>query len=237
MRYTFLMLDLIIKPRCAHCKSTDNVRFGLCSSCLNTLTAYSPPARCKVCGMAIRGEGNICQRCLEGRDRFDRAFFLFPYAGEGRTLIHHIKFRDCVKWLGILDAAESVWRPVLESWHPDAVTWIPSSLHTRWMRGYNVSGELAKQVAETLRIPCLPLLKRARLFKRRLSATGSPGERRRVIRQFLKGPESIPEGISRILLVDDVLTTGATVNRGAKLLKQAGGVSEVSVFTLSRVCE
>ncbi len=237
MRYTFLMLDLIIKPRCVHCKSAEDVRFGLCAECLRALTAYSPPSRCKVCGLIIRGEGNICQRCLEGKDSFDRAFFLFPYQEAGRTLIHHIKFKDRLEWLDMLKAAEASWHPVLGSWQPDAVAWIPSSLHTRWSRGYNVSRELAKMVAHELEVPALGLLRRAKLFKRRLSSTQSPGERKRVIRQFLRGPENVPEGISHILLVDDVFTTGATVNRGAKLLKQAGGVSKVSVFTLSRVCE
>ncbi len=168
---------------------------------------------------------------------FDQAFFLFPYEKEGRTLIHNIKFRDRLEWLGVLKSADIAWRLVLENWHLDAVTWVPSSLHTRWSRGYNVSRELALIVAETLDIPCLPLLKRAKPFKRRLSATGSPEERKRVIRQFLKGPEIVPEAVSHVLIVDDVFTTGATANRAAKLLKQAGGVTKVSVFTLARVCE
>ena len=231
------MLELIIKPRCVHCKSEKDIRFGLCPDCRETLTGDSPSARCRVCGLTIRGQGTICQRCLEGKDAFDQAFFLFPYEKAGRTLIHHIKFRDRLEWLGILDSGEAVWQAVLEGWNADAVTWIPSSLHTRWERGYNVSGKLAERVAEALGVPCLPLLKRAKLFKRRLSATKSPGERKRVVRQFLKGPDRVPEGICHILIVDDVFTTGATANRAAKLLKQAGGVAKVSVFTLARVCE
>ncbi|NOY23073.1 MAG: ComF family protein [Acidobacteria bacterium] len=139
--------------------------------------------------------------------------------------------------MGILKSADIAWRLVLGNWHPDAVAWIPSSLHTKWSRGYNVSRELALIVAEMLDLPCLPLLKRAKLFKRRLSATGTPGERKQVIRQFLKGPEVVPEAISHVLIVDDVFTTGATVNRAAKLLKQAIGITKVSVFTLARVCE
>jgi predicted amidophosphoribosyltransferase len=237
MGYNLTMLELIIKPRCIHCKSKKDIRFGMCPDCLNAVQQYSASSRCRNCGLIIRGEGTICQRCLEGKDIFDQAFFLFPYEKEGRTLIHHIKFRDRLEWLSILNYAEIVWRPVLENWSADAVAWIPSSLHTRWERGYNVSREMANMVAKTLDIPCLPLLKRAKLFKRRLSATRTPGERKQVIRQFLKGPETVSEGIYHILIVDDVFTTGATVNRAAKLLKQAGGVVKVSVFTLARVCE
>ncbi|MCK5878499.1 MAG: ComF family protein [Holophagae bacterium] len=231
------MLKLIIRPRCVHCKSEEDVRFGFCADCTETLIGYSPASRCKKCGLTIRGEGTICHRCLEGKDNFDQAFFLFPYEEEGRTLVHHIKFQDRLEWLDILESTEANWRPVLEGWQPDAVAWIPSSLHTRWTRGYNVSRELANMVAEKLDIPCLSLLKRAKPFKRRLSATRSPGERKRVVRQFLKGPETVAEGIAHVLIVDDVFTTGATVNRAAKLLKQADGVREVAVFTLSRVCE
>jgi len=231
------MLELIIKPRCIHCKSQKDIRFGLCSQCRKELLSYLPPSRCVNCGLIIRGEGTICQRCLEGTDLFDQAFFIFPYEKEGRALIHNIKFRDRLEWLNILDSAQGTWLPVLKSWHPDAVVWVPSSLHTRWIRGYNVSREMANMVAKTLDIPCLPLLKRAKLFKRRLSATRTPGERKQVIRQFLKGPETVQEGIYHILIADDVFTTGATVNRAAKLLKQAEGVAKVSVFTLARVCK
>lgn len=230
------MLELIIKPCCAHCKSQKDIRFGLCADCLETVAAYAPASRCRICGLTIRGEGTICQRCLAGTDSFDQAFFLFPYEEAGRTLIHQIKFRDRLEWLSILNGVENLWCPILEGWHPDAVTWIPSSLHARWGRGYNVSRELGKKVAEALDVPCVELLRRAKLFKRRLSATQTPAERKRVIRQFLKGPQVVPEGISHVLIVDDVFTTGATANRATKLLKEAAGIREVSVFTLARVC-
>ncbi len=231
------MLELIIKPRCVHCKSDADIQFGLCRPCRESLTAYNPPSRCKNCGLAIQGEGTICQRCFEAEDSFDRAFFLFPYEKAGRTLIHHIKFRDRPEWLDILDDAGDVWLSVLAQWKPDAVCGIPSSLHTRWYRGYNVSEKLAGKVADALGVPCVRLLKRARLFKRRLSATRTPAERRRVIRRFLKRADTVPERFSHVLIVDDVFTTGATVNRGAKLLKQIPTVSEISVFTLARVGE
>lgn len=228
------MLESIISARCPHCKGPGPLRHGLCPDCRTRWTGWHPENRCSVCSTEIRGAGTICQRCLEASDRFDRAFFLVPYGESARSWLHHVKFRDRLEWLDLIPDLADFWTAVVSDWKPEAVSWIPSAPVTWWRRGYNVSHEIAKRVSARLGIPMVRLLRPGTLYKRPLSASRDPAHRHRIIRRFLKPVPNAPT-LKRVLLVDDVFTTGATLNRASGIVRKSTGAKDVSVFTLMRV--
>lgn len=195
---------------------------------------WDPDSRCQICGVPIGETGVICQRCLEARDRFDRGFFLFPYRDCCRTWIHHLKFRDRPGWLNLLNDMSDHWVPFLKEMEIDAVTWIPAAPLTRWHRGYNLSHRLAKQTASKLAVPAVRMLRPRRLWKRPLSASRDLAGRKRIIRRFLSPVAGAPR-CDHVLLVDDVFTTGTTLNRASDILKRNGLAKQVTVFTIARV--
>jgi len=228
------MLESIISAECPHCKEPGLLRHGLCPDCLSDWLMFQPGCRCAVCHTEIRGKGTICQRCLESKDRFDGAHFLVPYTNTVRSWLHHVKFRDRLEWLGILELTTDNWLPVLSDWKPDVVSWIPSAPLTWWRRGYNLSYEIAKRVGRRMDIPIQRLLKPGALYKRPLSASRDPAHRRSIVRRFLKTARNVPD-MKRVLLVDDVFTTGATLNRATRLIKERTDADVVYVFTIARV--
>ncbi len=228
------MLESIIAPECPYCKATGPLTHGLCSDCRAEMIGWDPDSRCRVCSFPIAGVGTICQRCLEAHDRFDRAFFLFPYRDTCRAWIHYLKFRDRPSWLNLLNDFADHWVPFLKGMDIDAVTWIPAAPITRWHRGYNLSHRLAELAGAQLQLPVVRTLRPRRLWKRPLSASRDVAERKRIIRRFLAPVSNAPRH-DHILLVDDVFTTGSTLNQATTVLKRHKLAETVTVMTIARV--
>jgi ComF family protein len=166
--------------------------------------------------------------CRSGRRGFDEAYCYGAYEGTLRKLIHLFKYSGmrglAVPLAGLLADALPRDRQF------DAVTAVPLHWRRRWQRGFNQSELLGKAVARRRGIPALKLLRRAAATRaqaglsnsqRRENVAGAFVARRRVAGM-------------RILLVDDVMTTGATAGACARALKKAGARS-VSILALARV--
>lgn len=148
---------------------------------------------------------------------------LFPYEGVGRELVARLKYRNArstVPWLaaGLADLGAARLAEV--------VTWVPTTGPRRRSRGFDQGRLLATAVARRLRLPCRPLL-------RRLGGSGQTGLSRA---ERLAGPklEAALRGPCRsVLLVDDVVTTGATLSAAARALRGAG-VEQVHAVVAAR---
>jgi ComF family protein len=149
----------------------------------------------------------------------------FLYDGPARQAIHRLKFSG---WRHVADALARAMVAVGPS-DADAVTWVPLARRRLAERGYDQAHALARAVASRLRLPLVRCT-------RRVIATGPQarrsGEERRsaMVGAFAPRGEAPP---GRILLVDDVLTTGATVSECARAVIEAGG-REVFVLTAAR---
>jgi competence protein ComFC len=175
-------------------------------------------------------EHGVCAACRAGLRGFDRAASFGFYEGPLRTLIHLFKYsgmKPLARTLaGHLDRAISVDERY------DAVVPVPLHWRKKWQRGFNQSELLARHVAKRRGVPLLNALRRRRSTAVQASLAIA-GRRRNVAGAFQAKPDAALAG-KRILLIDDVMTTGATASACAAALKR-GGAKSVSLLTLARV--
>jgi ComF family protein len=177
-------------------------------------------------GFPLDEEGR-CGLCRSGARGFDAAYCFGSYEGALRDLIHLLKYDGLAKPLGeFLALALPLDEPF------DAVVAMPLHWRRRFDRGFNQSALLAKEIARRRKIPVLNAVRRVRATKSQIGLTNS--KRRLNVRGAFRAGRGKPlEGL-RILLIDDVMTTGATASACGSALKRAGAKS-VTVLTLARV--
>jgi ComF family protein len=194
----------------------------LCFTCEQQITTDQQSA-CPRCANPVGAHVPLadgCVRCRDERLAYDRALRLGPYEGLLREVIIRLKnSRDesLAEIIGGLLARHM--RPRLRDLSPEAV--VPVPLHwTRryWERGFNQSEILARCLARSLQIPCFPhCIRRLRRTPRQTYQTNAAARRENVRGAFQARPGYDLAGKS-VLLVDDVLTTGATANEAARAL-------------------
>jgi len=228
-------LDLLLPPQCLSCRQVVAAPGTLCGVCFATLRFLSAPC-CAACGIPFEfdlgGADALCGACIRARPSYDRARAVFRYDDASRGLILAFKHGDRI------DAAPAYARWLARAGHAliaDADLIAPVPLHwTRlFHRRYNQSALLTNALARLAGLPAAPDLLRRR---RRTPSQGGLGraERVRNVRGAFAVRTGRPVAGKRILLIDDVLTTGATVEACATALRKAGAAS-VDVLTLARV--
>jgi ComF family protein len=231
-------VDLVYPPGCPGCKKPlprAAVDGMICLSCWSGITMNRPPF-CHACGRHLtnRDTGkNMCARCVREPKAFDRAFSVCVYDGVIKTLIHEFKYKD-KQHLGIplskllIDFIKKYDLPV---GYVDYL--VPMPLHRAKLREreFNQAQILCREVGAAFGKPLLE----NNLFRYR--ATGSqaslePHQRFLNVRGSFAVTEKQSVAGRNILLIDDVLTTGATASEAAQALKDAGA-NIVFVLTLA----
>jgi ComF family protein len=217
----------------------DDCSLGVvCESCWKAIRLIEAPY-CSQCGYgfvskAVSSEGALCGGCRRGLYQFDFARSLGSFQEPLKEIIHQFKYRShpgLAKPLAFrLASAYTAHRDVLAA---DLI--IPVPLH-RWrerQRGFNQAFELSRHFAKLARIP----VERHWLLRTRPTKVQA-GLSRRERRLNMSGAFAVSKHAKlerkALLLVDDVFTTGATLNECARILKQQGA-STVSVLTVARV--
>lgn len=171
----------------------------------------------------------LCGRCIRKSPEFDYAFSPFRYEEAVIGLVHQLKFGDKIghaKSLG-----ELLWQKLRETGEqPDCL--LPVSLHSARMRerGFNQSIEISRVIA---RKSAIPIEYDAVIRHRRTSAQTGLNARQR--KKNIRGAFTVVRKLDyrHVLIIDDVMTTGATVNELASLLKK-NGVERVGVLCIAR---
>ena len=188
------------------------------------------PPRCPLCWQPQR-RGEMCSRCVQARPVFAGARTLYLYEGPVREAVRALKYNHLsalARPMGGMMAAylETEALPV------DVVAPVPLFGRRERLRGYNQSALLGREAA---RLAGLPLAERG-LARRRdtppQARSADAEERRRNVAGAFAAERRWVEG-QRVLLIDDVMTTGATLDACAQALRQAGAVS-VWALTFAR---
>ncbi len=229
-------VDALLPPRCLACAAAVDVPGRLCPRCWSGVDFIVPPY-CAVCGFPFdfdEGEDALCGACAGKPPAFDRARSAMCFNGVARDLVHGFKYRD-----------QTHAAPALAAWlaraggdllaEADAITPVPLHRWRLFARRFNQAALLAREVARLAGKPFAPdLLARTR---RTPSQIGLKGRARlaNVRGAFAVRPRRRDRVAgARIVLVDDVMTTGATAAACAAALRR-GGAERVEVLTLARV--
>lgn len=225
--------DLALPPVCPVCREPLASAGGLCARCWSKLSFIARPY-CDRLGVPFAhdpGPGVLSMRAIADPPAFRRARAVARYDDIARALVHGLKYGDR------LELAPTMGRWMAEAGreltaHADAL--IPVPLHWRrlWIRRFNQSALLAEAVSETSGLPVLhDVLRRARATPQQVGLA-----RRERAANVQAAFRVIPDGKAlirgkRLVLIDDVLTSGATADACARALHRAGAVNvDVIVF-------
>lgn len=228
------VLDAIFPPQCMACRTTV-AEPGFCAACWSAVTFLDGPC-CQCCGLpfpvALEGE-NLCAACLAKPPAFDTCRAILAYDDNSKASILALKHADRLDLVpGFARWLARAGNAVLAK--SDLIVPVPLHGLRLWQRRYNQAAELARRLARDWNRAFDPMaLTRSRATPSQ-GAMASAKARRRNVQRAFKVPESARVAGKRVLLLDDVLTTGATAEACARALKRAGA-KEVHVLALARV--
>jgi len=235
------LFDWLYPPRCRACRAWIAGRDAeyFCARCREHIHLVAHPL-CDICGRPFpdaAGGDHTCGDCLEHRPQFmaARAWACYPREDDHplRAVVQKFKYRrkvslgkplgrlmarGCQEFLAVVDADVIVPVPL----YPKRLRW----------RGFNQSVLLGREIARIYGVPLDPWLLRRQRETAAQTQLPENERRRNVSGAFALNPDR-PVKDKRILLVDDVYTSGATVNECSRTLKR-GGAREVYVLTLAR---
>src|SRR5690242_17467026 len=228
------LLDLLFPPLCIGCRGAVG-QAGFCAQCWSAITFLDGPG-CACCGLpfAVALDGDtLCAGCLASPPAFDKARAILAYDDNSRSAILALKHADRLDLVpGFSRWLSRTGRNLLED--SDLIVPVPLHRLRLWRRRYNQSAELARRLASDWKRPFEPFaLVRSRPTPSQGAMTGAKARRRNVLGAFQVPDPGKVKG-KRVLLLDDVLTTGATVEACARALKRAGA-ERVHVLVLARV--
>lgn len=230
------LLDVILPPICHICRSfiPEAGIIHICQECRNNLPLVSS-LLCSICGIPFHGtgDGHPCGACIKNPPQFDLARAHFLYEGPIRELVHSFKYNQQTHLrhpLALLTLQGM--GSFLADNNPHLIVPVPLHRSRLRQRGFNQAVLLGRVLSRRLNLPLLPdSLVRTRPTEPQINLSAT--ERKVNVKGAftVKSPDQIAG--KRILLLDDVMTTGSTMNECAKELKKAGA-EMVTAVTIAR---
>ncbi|MDI9476257.1 MAG: ComF family protein [Natronincolaceae bacterium] len=234
--YTNAFLDLIYpsKTICYICGGTleENAKYSLCSNCYNNLP-FIPEHHCTKCSTPLRmiEDGPICRQCKDTNYYFDRAISIAEYKKDVKTLIYKLKYSGhtyLATTIGCI-MADKLKQEGIET---DIIIPVPLYKRKEKERGFNQAILISKYMAEKTNMP-LNIDAFIRIKNTKVMHNLSRRERLENVKGAFKVINRGTIANKDVLLVDDIFTTGSTVNSCSKELTDNGAKS-VTVLTFAR---
>lgn len=208
-------LDLLFPPWCIGCGREGNY---ICDSCQRLLPFISPPI-CPRCGRPLSQE-NLCPGCTEEQAEIDGIRSPFLFNGVIRQAIHELKYRNLRALAPLLAGFLNDF--LLENPVPGDVL-VPVPIHRKRQRerGYNQSTLLARELGRRRGLPLVEDCLVRRNYTPAQARTSSAADRRENVAEAFACVDERLRG-KQVLLIDDVSTSGATLDACAGALKSAG---------------
>lgn len=217
MKIAAMVFDLISPAWCVACgRPVSRVNRHICAECLDKIDFVHDG--CPVCsGMLVDGECGICN---SRQIYFDRNIIVMEYEGTAKAIITGYKFAARRRMAALV--AELCFDRVSELLpETDYVTAVPSSAKKKWKRGFNQSEEIARLIARKSGRPYVPLLRELGHSEKQ-KTLGLSNRFLNVLGRYSLSSKGKSRKTGSVLIVDDVFTTGATINECARILKDSG---------------
>jgi ComF family protein len=232
-----VVLDAALPPLCPACRRPVADDGGLCPDCWSQLSFITPPY-CERLGIPFAydpGPGVLSMQAIADPPAYQRARAAVRYDEIARTLVHALKYGDR------LDLAPTLGRWMVQAGAPlltEADALVPVPLHWRrlWWRRFNQSAALAEVVAARAKLPVAHALARVKATRQQVGLAAS--ERALNVQGAFRVPEAARADVKgrRLVIVDDVLTSGATIDACSRVLLRAGAAA-VDVLVFARVVD
>ena len=215
-------LDVLYPRRCPVCDGLLKKEEPLiCRSCAGRITFLKQPL-CFRCGKPLeREDREYCGDCRKVRHRYERGFAPFSYRGIMQKSVMRFKYGGRAEYAGFYAAAMMKYgKSMLERWKPDVLIPVPVHPARLARRGYNQAGVLAERLSELCGIPADEKAVLRTKNTRAQKELGGMERKKNLARAFSLAKGFRPEGT--VLIVDDIYTTGSTIDALAALLLENG---------------
>ncbi|NHF65935.1 ComF family protein [Xanthomonas hortorum] len=226
-RWPQRVLRLLLPSVCLVCAEAGTADCDLCPACRAALPDHGHACLCCATQLYVSDGALRCGHCLQHPPPLQRVHACFTYRWPVDGLLRRFKFHQDLPAGRLL--SELMAKRCADLPRPQAL--VPVSLHRQRLRqrGYDQALELATPIGRALRLPCLPLLRRVRATAPQSELDAD--ERQRNMRDAFVARGVLP---AHVALVDDVMTTCATLHAAAQALRRAG-VQRVDAWVCARV--
>lgn len=230
-----VLLNMVYPPRCPLCDKV-LARQGFCDNCRKKITCISGQL-CMKCGKMVRDDREYCHDCEAAAHRFSSARSVYLYEGEMKNIMYRFKYSGRRDYAEVFaDDAYKICGSWLSFVKPDLIMPVPMFSKKKRKRGYNQAEDmafaLARKFASTGSRTDVIIDRKSlvRVKDTKALKTMDPSERRMTLSGAFQYCGSGVKS-KKILLVDDIYTTGATIDACADVLLNAGA-GEVSALTV-----
>lgn len=224
------LLELVWPTRCAGCERSGVL---LCNNCAQELLFIEASSACLRCGAPYGSL--LCTECYSSQGLLERAFTQAVCCVEMNQLSGRlvVLYKDHHERRLAFYIAQYLAACLPDSWlqWAEVLTWIPADKRALRRRGFDHMEQIAQELALPTRLPCRQLFKKHSLLDQRGLNRAKRSENLQESFSLVASKDPLP---AHILLVDDVFTTGATLNAASELLLKAGA-TEVRVSSFVRV--
>ena len=214
------LLDLIYPPRCPVCGQPAPFGLKICPACRKRLPVIETK-RCRKCGKPVEDFDVVCPDCTKGKHLYDRGLGIYIYDETMKRAISELKYkgrREYGEVFGQLIYENA--RSELMYWKPDCLIPIPLHPARAAERGYNQAGIISEALSRRCGVPTRADLLIRTMETGRMKELSAKDRTNNMIRAFAAAGDC--RGIKRVVLIDDIYTTGSTIDAASAVLRRAG---------------